>query len=204
MRASIGLLLFLVIGVPPLWAQVEPSSGAPSEPAEESVDSNEPADTSGTVTRSTTTTAVIVVSSSEGTPEAVPRPPATTPPVPEWIHLVRLAAVAGPVAFLLLAWGIGMFLHYRLVRREQEQFPATRGSRTPQTMPMLVSAALFFVPVVLFLLFEIRSRQELRHGIGGVIDEWQPVTAQAWTALLVCLVLALVPWLFARRADTVS
>lgn len=207
MRTWIGLLLLCcVIGVPVLRAQVEqPAARASSEPAEESVDSNEPADPSGAVTRSTTTTAVIVMSTSEGEAGVDTQPASLPPPPPPaWIHLVRPAAMAGPIAFLLLAWAIGMFLHLRLVRGEQAEFPASRGSRAPQTMPMLVSAALFFVPVVLFLLFEIRSRQELHLGIGGVNDEWQPVTAQAWTALLVCLVLALVPWLFARPADRVA
>jgi hypothetical protein len=180
------VLLLLVTGLPILRAQTQPAAAPP--PAEESVDSNQPADTTGVVTTSTTTTSITVT---------------TTDPPPSWIHLVRLAAVAGPIAFLVLAWGIGALVHYRIVRREQEQFPAIRGSRTPQTAPMILSAALFFVPAVLFVIFEIRSRIEMRRGIGGVVDEWHPVTAHAWTALLVCLVLALLPWLFARRADTV-
>ncbi|HWS72880.1 MAG TPA: hypothetical protein VN605_12245 [Thermoanaerobaculia bacterium] len=181
------VLLLLVTGLPALRAQTE-SAAAPQ--AEESVDSNQPADTAGTITTSTTTTSITVTT--------------TDPPPPSWIHLVRLAAVAGPIAFLVLAWGIGALVHYRIVRREQEQFPVVRGSRTPQTAPMFISAGLFFVPAVLFAIFEIRSRLEIRRGIGGVVDEWQPVTAHAWTALLVCLVLALLPWLFARRADTVA
>jgi heme/copper-type cytochrome/quinol oxidase subunit 2 len=156
--------------------------------ADETVDSNQPTDTAGTVTTSTTTTTVA------GTPRATPG----------WIHMVRLAALAGPIAFLLLAWLIGAIVHYRLVRREHEQFPVMRGSRTPQTVPMIISAALFFVPFVLFVFFELRSRREIRLGIGGVVDEWLPVTRNAWLTLLICLVLALIPWLFARRADTVS
>lgn len=174
------LLLLLVLGVATLRAQQ----------AEESVDASEPVDSGTTVTTSTTTTSVTILNPQR--------------PAPKWLHLVRLAAVAGPVAFLLLAWTIGAFVHYRLVRREHQLFPAMRGSRAPQITPMILSAALFFVPVVLFVLFEIRSRKEIRLGIGGIVDEWQPVDTRAWTTLLVCLVLALIPWLFARRADTVS
>ena len=95
-------------------------------------------------------------------------------------------------------------VHYRMVIREQARFPAVRGTRAPQTVPMVISAALFFVPAVLFVLFEVRSRWEIGRGIGGVVDEWHPVTMHAWTSLLICLVLAVVPWLFARRADTVA
>lgn len=205
-----AFVLLLVIGVPPLHAQVEP----PSEADEELVDTNESAASSETVTTSTSTTSVTLRTTSNIPSDAIPADEESDargvvagggePPAPAWLHLVRLAALAGPIAFLVLAWLIGAFVHYRLVRREQEQFPAIRGSRTPQTTPMIISAALFFVPVVFFVLFELRSRQEIRRGIGGVVDEWQPVMAQAWTALLVCLVLALIPWLFARRADTVA
>ncbi|HEX6097378.1 MAG TPA: hypothetical protein VF432_13700 [Thermoanaerobaculia bacterium] len=181
-----AVLLLLFLGVLALQAQVEPSP--PSEPAEESVDSSETVETSTTTVTTTTSISTTAVQ---------------TPP-PGWTHLVRIAALAGPIAFLLLAWTAGAAVHYRLVRREHEQFPMTRGSRTPQTMPMILSAGLFFVPAVLFVVFEVRSRMEIRQGIGGVVDEWQPVTAQAWVGLVVCLVLALLPWLFARRADTVS
>ena len=181
-RIVVVVLLFLAIGVPFLRAQTPTPA-----PAEESVDSNAPG---GTVTTSTTTTSVTTT--------------VTQPPPPAWIHLVRLAAKAAPIAFLLLAWILGVGLHYRIVRREHEQFPIVRGTRAPQTVPLIVSACLFFVPVVLFAIFEIRSRIEISRGIGGVVDEWRPVTTHAWTLLVVCLVLALLPWLFARRADTVS
>jgi len=172
------LLLLLVLGFSSLTAQV----GSP----EDTIDSSDPT-------------------------EAEPLTPTTTSPLqrqasstPPWIHLVRLSAVAGPVVILLLAWVIGSAVHYRLVRREQSMFPAIRGSRAPQTTPMIISAALFFLPGLLFMLFELRSRQEIRLGIPGVNDEWQPVIAEAWTALVVCLVLALLPWVFARRADTLA
>jgi len=171
-------LLLLLLAVAGARAQSAPA-------AEETVDSNQTQTT--TVTTSTTTTTVTDI-------------PQHTP---AWIHFVRVAALAGPIAFLLLAWLIGAIVHYRLVRREQEQFPQIRGSRMPQTVPMIISGTLFLIPVALFLFFEIRSRKEIALGSGGVIDEWQPVTAHAWIALLVCLVLAMVPWLFARRADTV-
>jgi hypothetical protein len=195
MRARIVVFLLLLgVGVAALRAQVDPpAGGAPAGQAEESVDSSEPVDSEETVTTSTTSTATSVTTTLT-----------THRTAPRWVHLVRLAAVAGPVAFLLLAWTIGAFVHYRLVHREHEQFPVMRGSRTPQITPMIISAALLFIPVVLFVLFEIRSRQELRLGIGGIVDEWQPVDTRAWTTLLICLVLALIPWLFARRADTVS
>jgi hypothetical protein len=197
MRTLIAaFLLLMMVGVPALRAQVEPAGGrTASDQGDESIDSNDPA-VVDTATNSTNTPSVTTTSSTLH---------ATMPTAaPGWIHLVRLAAMAGPVAFLLLAWMIGAIVHYRLVRREQEQFPVIRGSRTPQTTPMIISAALFFIPVLLFVLFEIRSRQEIRRGIGGIVDEWQPVTAHAWTTLVICLVLALVPWLFARRADTVT
>jgi hypothetical protein len=119
------------------------------------------------------------------------------------MHMVRLAAIAGPFGFLVLAWLVGGYLHLRLVRREQAQFPTVRGTRSPQAVPMLISAALFFAPALLFIVFEVRSRMEIGRGIGGVVDEWHPVTAQAWTSLVLCLVLALIPWMFVRRADTV-
>jgi hypothetical protein len=118
--------------------------------------------------------------------------------------MVRLAAIAGPFAFLVLAWLVGASLHVRLIRREQDHFPLQRGSRAPQTTPMFASAALLLVPALLFVAFEIRSRMEIRLGIPGIVDEWQPVTGRAWISLLICLVLALAPWLFARRADTVA
>jgi hypothetical protein len=135
-----------------------------------------------------------------------PAPPPVPAPLhaPAWLQLVRVAATTGPIAFLVLAWLIGGIVHWRLVRREQAQFPAHRGSRTPQTVPMIVSAALFLIPAILFIVFEVRSRVEIHRGIGGVVDEWQPVTAHAWTALFICLVLAVVPWLLARPADTVA
>jgi hypothetical protein len=171
-----GFLLFLIIGV-----------AAPAVNAQESVDSNEPPTATDTSATTTTTSTDVVL------------PPRT----PAWTHLVRVAATAGPIAFLVLAWMIGIFLHYRLVRREQAQFPAVRGTRAPQTVPMIVSAALFIVPAVLFVIFEVRSRMEISRHIEGVVDQWHPVTARAWTSLLICLVLALIPWLFVRRADTV-
>lgn len=181
------LLLLLVIGMAPLRAQ-EVAAG-------ESVDSNESTDTSETITTSTTSTVITTSTSSivptQGTP-------------PGWINLVRISALAGPIAFLALAWFIAGFVHHRLVRREQAQFPVVRGTRTPQVTPMIISAALLFVPAVLFVFYEIRSRHEMSLGIGGIVDEWQPVDTRAWTTLLVCLVLALIPWLLARRADTVS
>jgi hypothetical protein len=197
MRTVVAVFVLLVaIGVPALQAQVEaPAGRAASDQAEESVDSSQPTDSGEVVTSSTSTTVTTTVS---------PTPAAAARTTPSWIHLVRIAATAGPIAFLVLAWMVSIAVHYRLVRKEQAQFPAVRGSRAPQTVPMVISAALFFIPAVLFILFEVRSRQELRRGIGGVVDEWQPVTTHAWIALLVCLVLALVPWLFARRADTVS
>lgn len=178
------VLLLLALGVPFLRAQN--SSPQPAAPAEESVDSS----SAGPVTTSTTTTSVTTT--------------VTQPSPPAWIHLVHLAAKAAPIAFLLLAWMIGLILHYRIVRGEHEQFPVSRGTRAPQTVPLIVSACLFLVPAVLFAIFEIRSRIEIRRGIGGVVDEWHPVTVHAWTSLVICLVLALLPWLFARRADTVS
>jgi hypothetical protein len=181
MRTSVVACLLLLCLAVPLLAQVSAT--------EETVETTQTTDPSGTVTTSTTTT------KTAGLPEAPP---------PAWIHLVRLAATAGPIAFLLLAWLAGAIVHFRLVHREQAQFPLTRGSRAPQTTPMLISGLLFLVPAVLFVFFEIRSRIELRRGLTGVVDEWHPVTAHAWIALVVCFVLALMPWLFARRADTVS
>lgn len=181
-------LLLLVIGVVPLRAQ--------EVAAEESVDSNESTDTAETITTSTTSTSVITTSRSSTVP--------TQGTPPGWINLVRISAVAGPIAFLVLAWFIAGFVHHRLVRREQAQFPVVRGTRTPQVTPMIISAGLLFVPAVLFVFYEIRSRHEMRRGIGGIVDEWQPVDTRAWTTLLVCLLLALIPWLFARRADTIS
>jgi hypothetical protein len=190
MRIRIAVvLLSLVVIVPALRAQSDPPpTGAVSTKSEETVESTTP--DGGTVTTSTTTTSVTEI---------------TAPPVvPSWMHLVRIAAKVGPIAFLVLAWAIGGVVHWRLVRREQAQFPTLRGSRAPQTVPMIVSAALFAIPTVLFAIFEARSRLEIQRGIGGVVDEWQPVTAHAWTALVICLALALLPWLFARRADTVA
>jgi len=178
-----GVLLFLVIGVAGLRAQSAPGA-APAAKSEESIDSA--GDTAGTSTTS-------------ATPQVDPGTPA-----PSWAHLVRIAATAGPIAFLILAWIVGLMVHYRMVIREQARFPAIRGTRAPQTVPMLISAALFFVPAVLFVVFEVRSLWEIGRGIGGVVDEWHPVTVHAWTSLLICLVLALIPWLFARRADTVA
>lgn len=178
----IGLLLSLVLGLPVLYAQS----------SEESVDSNE---SPSTTTVSTSTTTQTTTTTTSG---------AIRLPAPGWVHMVRLAAVAGPFAFLFLAWLIGGFMHLHLVRREQAQFPALRGTRSPQWMPMMTSALLFLVPAILFAIFEIRSRMELRAGLSGVIDEWQPVMHRAWVSLAVCLVFAVVPWLLARRADTVS
>lgn len=188
MHIRITVFLLLLGMAVPAAAQVDAARAAAGQ-AEETVDSNQPEGTAPTPTASTTTEA--------GFATVQPAPPV-------WINLVRVAAVAGPIAFLILAWTIGAFVHFRLVRREQEQFPAMRGSRTPQTTPMVISALLFFVPVAAFIFFEIQSRREIRLGIGGINDEWQPVTSHAWTALVVCLVLALVPWLFAQRADTVA
>jgi len=182
-----GFLLLLIIGVAVLQAQSPPTGSAPAAKSEESVDSNEP-------TTDTDTSATTV--SSPGS--------LITPSTPAWAHLVRVAATGGPIAFLVLAWIVGIFVHYRLVRREQAQFPVVRGTRAPQTVPMVISAALFVVPAVLFVIFEVRSRMEISRGIGGVVDQWHPVTVHAWTTLVICLVLALIPWLFARRADTVS
>jgi hypothetical protein len=156
-----------------------------AQPTSDAVDSNDGA--TETVT-TTTTTAV----------------PPSQPAAPGWIHLIRLAAVAGPIAFLILAWLIGAVVHFTLVRREHAQFPVMRGTRTPQTVPMIISAGLFVVPVVLFALFEYRSRLEISRGIGVVVDQWQPVTARAWITLVICLVFAIAPWLLARRADTIS
>jgi heme/copper-type cytochrome/quinol oxidase subunit 2 len=170
-------LLLLIVGAGVLHGQS----------SEESVDTNQSTAAGDTATTST---------------NATPAPVTTS--VPAWTHFVRIAAMGGPIAFLVLAWIVGFIVHYRLVYREQAQFPAIRGSRTPQTVPMFISAALFFVPALLFVIFEVRSRIEIRRGIGGVVDEWHPVTAHAWISLVICLVLALVPWLFARRADTVS
>jgi hypothetical protein len=174
-----AIVLLLVVSVPLLRAQ-------------ETVDSTETdtATPTSTVTTSTVTTTT-------ASPIAQPRPPA-------WIHFVRIVANAGPIVFLLLAWTIGFAVHWRLVRKEQQRFPIVRGSRAPQTVPMILTALLFLVPAVLFAIFEVRSRLEIRRGIGGVVDEWQPVTTHAWMSLLICLVLALTPWLFARRADSVS
>lgn len=177
-------LLLLLLAAMSVQAQVE-----------ETVDSTEMAAATDTVTTSTTTTSFS---------SNISLAPTHQPPAPAWIHLVRMSAVAGPVAFLLLAWAVGGFVHYRLVRAEQARFPVVRGSRAPQTTPMLISSLLFFVPVVLFVFFEIRSRREFRLGIPGVIDEWNPVNERAWMTLVVCLVLALIPWLLARRADTVA
>lgn len=185
------VLLFFVIGVAVLQAQSPPAGSAPPAKSEETIDSNATAgDTAGTVTTSTTTTSIQVTQ--------------VTPGVPSWARFVRVAATAGPIAFLILAWITGLMVHYRLVSREQARFPAVRGTRSPQTVPMLISAALFFVPACVFVLFEVRSRWEIGRGIPGVVDEWHPVTTHAWLSLLICLVLALIPWLFARRADTIS
>jgi hypothetical protein len=181
-----GVSLSLVLALPVLYAQ----------PAEESVDSNDPGAPTETVATTTSTTSV--------TTETTSIPGGTTFRTPSWVQMVRLAAVAGPFAFLVLAWLVGGYLHVHLVRREQEQFPVLRGTRAPQWVPMTVSGLLFFVPAILFVIFEIRSRLELRRGLPGVVDEWLPVSNRAWLMLVVCLVLALAPWLFARRADTVS
>lgn len=177
-----AVLLSLVLAVPMLYSQTT---------TEESVDTNE-------TTSTTTTTTSVVTQTASGASGAA------ASSAPGWVHMVRLAAVAGPFAFLVLAWFVGGYLHLRIVRREQAQFPVLRGTRAPQWVPMIVSGLLFFIPAILFVIFEIRSRMELRAGITGVIDEWQPVTHRAWLTLVVCLVLAIAPWLFARRANTVS
>jgi hypothetical protein len=184
-----AFLLLCCFASASLEAQSSSTASAPPASSEESIDSNQPPPASDT---STTTSA----SPASASPTLVP--------TPAWIHLVRTAATGGPIVFLLLAWSIGVLAHFRLVRREQALFPAVRGTRSPQTVPMVISAALFIVPAVLFVFFEVRSRSEIRNGISGVVDEWHPVTVHAWTLLVICLVLALVPWLFARRADTVS
>lgn len=181
------VLLLLAFAVPAVYGQT----------GEESVDSNDSSASTETVATATVTTA----SASETTSGAMRTGSSSAP---GWVHMVRLAAVAGPFAFLVLAWLVGGFMHLRLVRREQEQFPAVRGTRAPQWVPMTVSGLLFFVPAIFFVVFEIRSRVELRRGMGGVVDEWLPVTERAWLTLVFCLVLALVPWLFARPADKVS
>jgi hypothetical protein len=188
-----AVLLLLAFGVPVLRAQSNAARVTTTQ-TEESVDATEP---DGTQTTTTTTTTTSVIEGQGGSPVTGGKPPA-------WTHLVRIAANAGPIAFLLLAWLVGAIVHVRLVRREQAQFPVVRGSRAPQTVPMIVSALLFVVPAVLFIVFEVRSRYEIRRGIAGVVDEWQPVMAHAWTALVICLALALIPWLLARRADTVA
>jgi hypothetical protein len=174
------VLLMLAIGVPAAVAQTDASAEAT-----ESTETTE----SGTTTMSSTTTTITVT---------------TRPSVPGWIPLVRMAATAGPIVFLVVAWIVGTFLHYRVARREQALFPVQRGSRAPQTTPIVFSAALFFIPLALFSFFEVRSRRELNLGIAGINDEWVPVSQHAWIALLVCLALALIPWLFAQRADTVA
>lgn len=189
MRTCIaGFLLLFLLDVSALRAQGSsvPNS-TPAARSDESVDSNGPPSPADATTAPTTT--------ASGAP--VSRPPA-------WASLVRVAATGGPIAFLLLAWLIGFVLHLRLVHKEQAQFPVIRGTRAPQTVPIIVSAMLFLVPALMFVLFEVRSRIEIRRGIGGVVDEWHPVTVHAWMTWLICLVLALVPWLFARRADTVG
>ncbi|HKO59249.1 MAG TPA: hypothetical protein VJ276_25510 [Thermoanaerobaculia bacterium] len=174
---SVVFVLLLWLCVPALLAQADSAGGSEGATAGETVETS---DSRGDVAPST--------------PVA---------PVPGWVHVVRLAALAGPIAFLAAAWLAGGIVHYRLVRREHDLFPAVRGTRIPQTMPMLISAALFFVPVALFVFFEIRSRWEIARHIGGVVDQWHPVTARAWMTLFGCLVLAITPWLFARRADSV-
>src|ERR1041385_7931535 len=90
------------------------------------------------------------------------------------------------------------------IRDRTSKMTNSNAGTKNRAAPMFISAALFFVPALLFVIFEVRSRIEIRRGIGGVVDEWHPVTAHAWISLVICLVLALVPWLFARRADTVS
>jgi hypothetical protein len=190
MKKRVGsVLLLLCLVVPSTYSQT----------TEETVDSTDSSTATETVTTSTSTTSVTTETASIPAPAG-----AAASSAPGWMHVVRLAAIAGPFAFLVLAWLIGAVTHVRLVRREQEQFPMVRGSRAPQWVPMTISGLLFFIPAILFVIFEIRSRVELRRGIGGVVDEWQPVTQRAWVMLVICLVLALVPWLFARRADTVS
>lgn len=179
-----GFVLLIVLAVPMAYGQS----------TEESVDSND----------STTSTETVATTTATTSGEAQATSGAARTSVPGWIHMVRLAATAGPAAFLVLAWLAGGYMHVRLVRREQEQYPVLRGTRAPQWVPMMISGLLFLVPAILFIVFELRSRLELRRGIGGVVDEWQPVTERAWLMLVVCLVLAIVPWLFARRADTVS
>lgn len=188
MKDSIRVVLLSLLFVVPL---------AYGQTIEESVDSNY--STASTETVSTATTTTVVTTQANAPADRV-----ASSSVPGWVHMVRLAAIAGPFAFLVLAWLVGGYIHIRLVRREQAQFPVVRGTRAPQWVPMTVSGLLFIVPVILFVVFEIRSRVELRRGIGGVVDEWLPVTDRAWLTLVVCLVMALVPWLFARRADTVS
>ncbi|MBV8515992.1 MAG: hypothetical protein JO197_01190 [Acidobacteria bacterium] len=197
MRRWIGgwiaaVLLLFAFGVPWLRAQSNAARVTTTQ-TEETVDAT---GTDGVQTTSTTTTTTSVIEG--GIPSTSAAPP------PAWTHLVRIAANAGPIAFLLLAWLIGGIIHVRMVRREQAQFPVLRGSRAPQTVPMIVSALLFLVPAILFIVFEVRSRYEIRRGLAGVVDEWQPVTVHAWTALVICLALALIPWLLARRADTVA
>jgi hypothetical protein len=177
-----GVLLLLFLAAPLVYAQ-----------RQETVDSNESTASTETVTTSTSSTSVTTQNTSA---------PASSS-APAWMHMVRLAAIAGPFGFLVLAWLVGGYMHLHLVRREQAQFPIVRGTRSPQAVPMMISAALFFAPALLFIVFEVRSRMEIGRGIGGVVDEWHPVTAQAWTSLVLCLVLALIPWLFVRRADTV-
>jgi hypothetical protein len=190
MRTWISVvLLLLAIGAPALAAQVEspPNRRTSTTQTEEAIDTNE--------TSTTATTATVTTTATPDTTQIHP---------PSWVHLIRVGATAAPIACLLLAWLIGAIVHYRIVRREQNQFPFVRGSRAPQTMPMIIGAVISCVPAILFLILEVRSRVEIRRGIGGIVDEWQPVTARAWTALVICLVLAQIPWLLARRADTVS
>ena len=177
------VLLLLLLGVPVLTAQTE-----------ESVDSNAAPET---VTTSTSTTSVTVTTNGVATVARSRRPP-------PWLFLVKLAAEWGPIVFLLAAWLVGTIVHFRIVKREQALFPVTRGTRAPQTTPIIISATLFFVPALIFIFFEILARQERILGIDNVIGNWHPLAQRAWLTLLVCFVLALIPWLFARRADSVA
>lgn len=159
-------------------------------PPEESVDSNDVSSTD-TAPQNTTTTTTTTTTTIQTT-------------APGWLPLVRLAATFGPFAFLFIAWIVAMSVHVWLVRREQDEFPLMRGTRSPQTIPIVLSVVIFIVPLIVFAFFEFRARREISLGTGGVVDQWLPVTRQAWLSLGLCLFLAIIPWLFARRADTVS
>jgi hypothetical protein len=183
MRYFVGVLIVLAtIVVMPAFSQVDPTT----------------TDTSGTTQTDTTAT-------TDTAPPAQPlaeqeRNQDYSPP--GWVTLVRPAAVIGPWGVLAAALLVGFFIHWGLVTRQQNQFPRTRGSRSPQMVPVIVSACLFLLLGLLFIFFEVKARGDILAQHAGVVDQWRPVTRQAVISYFACFLLAVVPWVvLTKRAD---